>query len=389
MNHQAIEHEVARYVTAGVIQRTDANRPASPATGRRGHAGCRHRAPGPTTLLLTCVFAATLHLQPAVASPPLVQFDTGPTASCRVATPKKNAVTDPQHRLVQATLHVSALVSQPLEQRKLEYLYEIVNPTGSIQITDYNPKTELGSDVAGNIGVEKKKESTKSLGMNVSGTFEHFVRASGVGDMGAKDSLQLHYELKPRQSAILAAGTVQRGTGVYFKLRASSDSSLEGQRDFMIVMRVPTKWRADMVYLRCEVRDMGGGKPRVVNTASFVIGLYVAGDDEAMRAAETLIQTEAVLRRTVANRQQEIERQSMRSIVHRLGAMLDLYKPRIPKSWLARVIYGPTAVVRDDFTRRLPDDVEQCVLDYIRAKQRVYQLSGKRLLIMALSRNSS
>ena len=69
------------------------------------------------------------------------------------------------------------------------------------------------------------------------------------------------------------------------------------------------------------------------------------------------------------------------------SAMLDLYEPRIPDNWLDRIVFGPTGTVRDRFARRLPDEVEHDMLAYVRAKQRVYQLSGKRLLVMALPRN--
>ncbi len=336
--------------------------------------------------LLIATLLLTVNATAVLAADPAVRFDTEPTVVCQDATPDGFAKTAPNHRLVKATFRVSALVSETCDVDNIEYLYQFVGPTGNIRIVDFDPKTQLGTDVAGNIGVDKKRESTKSLGLNVSGSFENMVRATGVGDLGTKDSVQYHYELKAPKSAVLAAGTVDRGTGVYFKIRPSRDSTLEGAREFQLVMRVPSTWRADLLYLRCDVRDTRHREPRIVSSQRFVIGLYAAGDDEALRAAERLVQTEAILRRTVAEKRHEIERRATPTLIHRLGAMLDIYEPQIPNNWLDRVVFGPTGVVRDSFARRLPDEVEQRVLAYVRAKQHIYQLSGARLLVMALPR---
>lgn len=352
-----------------------------------GGSGRVRHTPISTSQLVLGMFITLMPAAAVFAAAPVVRFDTGPTASCSDATPAELAKIDPGHRLVKATMHVSALVGQSAARHDLEYLYEFVNPTGSVRFVDYEPKTALGTDLAGKIGVDKKKEATKSLGLNVSGSFEHLVRATGVGDLGTKDSVQLHYELKAPQTAILAAGTIERGTGVYFKIRESADATLEGEREFTVVMRVPTEWRADMLFLRCEVRDRGHREVKILNTSRFVIGLYRAGDEQAMRAAEDLLQTEAVLRRTVARKHAEIERLSMPSVVHRIGVLLDVVEPRVPKAWLDQLVFGPIGGVRDDFTRHLPDDVEQRLLAFVHAKQRIYQLSGNRLLIMALSRS--
>ena len=73
--------------------------------------------------------------------------------------------------------------------------------------------------------------------------------------MAEKRLSHIRYELKPPMEVMLVAGTVQRGTGVYFRLLPSRGSAWEGSREFVIVMRVPRHWRADMMYLRCEAQQ--------------------------------------------------------------------------------------------------------------------------------------
>jgi hypothetical protein len=229
------------------------------------------------------------------------------------------------------------------------------------------------------VSIEKKKENTKSLGVSLSGSFEHLVRGTAGTDLGSKDTSSIRYELKPPMEVVLVAGTIERGTGVYFKMRPSPERSLEGTREFLVVMRVPQSWRGDVMYVRCEAQQNRRGKLDTQAVERFVVGLYAEGDEEARAAAEELISTEARLRRTVAEQRQAIAKQAVPSVVHRVGALLDVYDPRIPDTWLERLVYGSTSAAGHEFYDYLPQRVRQVADQYRYAKRKMYRLSAGQL----------
>jgi len=243
---------------------------------------------------------------------------------------------------------------------------------------DYEPKNSMDTRFAGNITHETKTESNKSLGVSLSGSFEQLVRGTVGSDVGTKETSSVKYDLKPPLEVVSASGTVQRGTGVYFKLWPSSSSSLEGSRDFALVMRVPAGWRGDVMYVRCEALEQRQDDMIPRGDARFVVALHAHGDDVVRVAAQELIRAETVLRRTVANRERDIRRRSVPSLVHHLGAVLDVYDPKIPDSWLDRLVFGPTDIESHEFSRYLPDDVRRVASRFGQAKRKLHQYSGGR-----------
>ncbi len=309
-----------------------------------------------------------------LAASPDIRFDTAYLVSCRdVTTPEFKAVNS-HERLVEGRFRITAMVEDGKLPEGMQYAYQILNPTQRVRIVDYQPQTQQATAVAGNVSVEKKKESNKSLGLSVSGSFESIAQGTAGSDIGTKDTSQIRYELKPPMEVVLVAGTMDRGTGVYFKLRPSPDEALEGSREFSVVMRVPDSWRGDVFYVRCEAQEDRRGNYTSLGVARFVVGLYAEGDEDAREAAENLVRAEATLRRTVAQRQRDIHKRSIPTVVHQVAALLDVYDPRIPDAWLDHLIYGPTNIEQYDFYGYLPPDVRNVADRYRQAKRRVYQL---------------
>ena len=345
---------------------------ACPVTSRRakGAVSRLSRSASPAAKILCFSSVVCLcALSPLLASSPDVRFDMAYLVGCRDVTTDEFAAANPKERLVEGRFRISALVDQADLPEGTQYVYRIVNPTGRLQIVDYRPKTRQSTAVAGNVSVEKKQESSKSLGVSLSGSFQNLVHGTAGSDLGAKDAAQIKYELKPPMEVVLVAGTVERGTGVYFKLKPSPDRSLEGSREFQLVMRVSRSWRGDVMYVRCEAQQKRRGQlvPRFVTR--FVVGLYAEGDEGARRAAEDLVLAEATLRRTVAQCQRQIQQRSVPSLVHKVGAMLDMYDPRIPDSWLDRIIYGPTSIEQNEFYAYLPAEVREMADQYRRCRE--------------------
>jgi hypothetical protein len=329
---------------------------------------------------LTCsaLLAPAAPAAPAASSD--VRFDVPFVVSCRDVTTDAFAATNPHQRLVEARFEITALPAAE-SLHDLQYVYRFVSPTGAVQIDDYTPRTSHTSPLAGNVSVERQHETSTSLGASLAGGLQPFVQGTADANVAAKDAAQIRYELKPPLEVSLVAGTVQRGTGVYFKLLPATESTAEGSREFVIVLRVSRDWRGDIMYVRCEAQQEQRGEVVSRGVSRFVVGLHAAGDEAARVAAENLNRAEHTLRHAVARRQHDIERRAMPTVVHRVGALLDMYDPRITDRWLDRLVYGPTDIARPDFVALLPDEVRTLLDRYTHAKRRMYDLSGSRLAL--------
>ena len=207
------------------------------------------------TAVWLLIFSGTLALaaEPALATSSEVRFDAPFLVSCRDVTTAEFAASSPHQRLVEARFDITALPADDESPQGLQYLYRFVSPTGSVQIVDYEPRTSQATQWAGNVSIEQHKETGKSLGVSLSGGHQPLAQGTAGTDRTEKSTAQIRYELKPPMEVILVAGTVQRGTGVYFKLLPSAESAWEGSREFVIVMRVSRDWRGDIMYLRAKL----------------------------------------------------------------------------------------------------------------------------------------
>jgi hypothetical protein len=333
---------------------------------------------------LGCLIAMVATLpEPALhAAPPQVRFDVGYTVGCRDVTSAEFREMNPDERLMEAKFQVSSLVQDGAEGDLIQYMYRIESPDRSVQIVDFLPKTTLASDFAGNVGIEKKQENSKSLGLSLVGSYDHLAKISGGTDHSAKDTSIVRYELLPSMDLLAASGTIQRGCGVYFKLKPSPRTSLEGAKDFVIVMRVPRQWRGDYVHLRCEatgyrrsvVRPLD--EPLNCGERDFIIALYAEGDELAKATAAQYVQTEAELRRTVALNRRDIYKRSYPTVAHEFGSLFSLVEPKIPDTWLERLLLSAPPASPDEIDRNLPSDVRNAVSRFAASKSQLQQLSG-------------
>jgi hypothetical protein len=181
--------------------------------------------------------------------------------------------------------------------------------------------------------------------------------------------------------AVAASGTLDRGRGVYFKLKPSRSTSLEGAKEFVVVFRVPADWRGDFLYLSCTAtgvkrsvvpplrEDVVCGKRR------FIVAIYSEGDRAARAAAERLVRAEWVLVRTISANRQAIQRQFYPTLAHKLGVFFDVIEPDLPDDWARLVLFGGTGVEFEHITEKLPATVQQAVSQYTVARREFSSLS--------------
>ena len=111
----------------------------------------------------------------------------------------------------------------------------------------------------------------------------------------------------------MASGTKDRRHAVFFKLKPSTQMTLEGERTFSVIYSVPQDWKADWIYVNCKA--IGFNRGVILDSqvesglAGYAVGLHLDGDENARSAAMTL-----------AKRQQEL--------------LDELAKTKNAKSWL-------------------------------------------------------
>ena len=333
-------------------------------------------------LLLAAILGtgASIASRPAQAAPPEVSFDVTPSVGCRDVTTAEFAEANPDEKLIEVLIEVSSLIRQGKEGDLLQYFYRFDSPRRTLRIVDYTPKTTLASDVAGNVTIEKKQETTKGLGDDGHRALEWPVKLGGSGDLATKTLDSTRYELVPPKTAVAASGTLDRGYSVYFKLKPSRSTSLEGARPFTLVLRVPHNWRADYVHLSCTASAAAQGllgpldEELVCGRRKFVVALYAEGDASAKAAAERLVRAESELLKTISANRQELEKRFYPTLAHRVGAMLEGASATLPDNVAEAIVYGGRSPDKDMLALRLPAEVRQAVTKYTVARRALSSL---------------
>jgi len=326
-------------------------------------------------------FTASIVMPSVPAAGLEVSFDVTPSVACRDVTTDEFAKANPDERLVEARIEVSSLLRGGKEEALLEYFYRFDSPRRTLRIVEYSPQTTLASDMAGNVTIENKQEATRGLGMTVAAPLDWPVKFGTSGELGAKTLASTRYELVPPMIAAAASGTLDRGHSVYFKLRSSRSTSLEGAKSFTLVFRADASWRADYVHLTCTASRAAKGlfgpldEQTVCSRERFVVALYVQGDAAAKAAAERLVRAESELLKTISVNRRALEKRFHPTLVHRFGALFDGgASVAVPDNVADAVVYGAKIPDEDILDVRLPADVRQAVVRYTVARRALSSL---------------
>lgn len=325
------------------------------------------------SMLLLALFRPT-----SLVAADRVYFDVPTAVAVKDVTTEEFAAVHAGERLVELKLLVSAMVQGTASE--LELKYGIDFPARGLEIVDYLPKTTLASDVAGNIGIETHDEDLSTLGIAITGAQPPFT-GTLTGNSTDKDSRSVRYELLPPLETVAASGTLNRRTSAFFRMRATPRISVEGDKEFVLVLRVPATWRGSYVALRCEsfgeqTMATPPFKQRVsLGRAQFVVGLYLEGDEPARAAAHAFALAEMRLRSAAARHQKQLQRQAFPTVIHKVGALLSVTDPKLPSNWLESVIYSPPTHRGERVSHELPDAVSDAVSTYLAARRTLVELS--------------
>jgi len=252
----------------------------------------------PRILAVAALLGATLSAGPLLADGTQVTFDLPDTIQCRDVTPKAFAKAHPTLKVVEAKLRISARVTEGSESEIVDFLYVIASPDKRMKFQDYLPNTTLESTV-GNDRIEVAETTETSAATSADARVSYKIFAlGGTQNQSSKKTESNHYKQIAAKALVLASGTTDREHGVFFKLRPSKTASLEGAKEFTLLATVPKSWRGDWCTLSCaarvKIRSFLARTAVLPSVEQTQIGMYLAGDVEAMTLAEELRKVQEV-----------------------------------------------------------------------------------------------
>ncbi len=229
-----------------------------------------------------------------------VEFDFARTGECRDVTPAERSAQYPNQRLVEFTLPISVRFRDvPLDDVD-ELTVEISGAATGMRVFDFAPATQLTSDIADPIETTTTTKSARSLDGSLGGALPipyaaevaHVSPTINAGISKGETTTEKLNRLPPKH-AVVVSGTSSEGRGVFFKLKRSSQTSLEGVHEMAVTFIVPAGWRGGDVHVSCSA---GGQRKVLFMKQSTTLGsegdavrLYLAGRGTLRRVAKPVV----------------------------------------------------------------------------------------------------
>ena len=295
-------------------------------------------------------------------------------------------------KLVDIQLDVSALFTPGDAAVVTEYTVRVVSRHEEVQVADFSPRTEMHSDIFGTMQVSTNQDRVREAAIRGMGGYPGVGSAQGYAFYHDTNQENVQYARKPALEMVSAAGTLERRRGVYFKVRQSSQTTLEGARPFRVVFEVPNSWRADLLDVTIEAAGFehsGAKRARILSSERFVVAVYLENDDHAARVARNYVRQQQSLRNYAKTFAKTIEQRSFPTPIHKLGAKLDMYEPSIPARWLEDLIYQQGVSYNLTKLSHLPVDVRVAIMSYLDQKHLIESMSATREVPSLAARNVS
>jgi hypothetical protein len=307
------------------------------------------------------VFSFLIVTEVPSISADLVHFDLPPTAA---------ATTENDPNVITFTLRLSSMIQSPSMPRIDQWMVTCHPREEGLLVVDYSPRTETASDLSTPIQTKLSQEKTQSLGLHLDSSYSHVAGATAAADNGVKNIESVQFDRTAPVHAVTAAGTIDRGRGVYFKLRWTATQVLEGEKQFQVTLRVPQGWRGSLMDVsvradRTEKKFAGLDQETVtVGSAHFVIATYRDGDQDAYQYAIRLASAERELRTLAKTMEGHQSIRSLPQMLRHVVAKFDHDSQIADTRWVSRLISGRADPHLDKAINKLPMSLRIAALDY-------------------------
>ena len=206
-------------------------------------------------LLLLSLSPACGELPSFSSDAPEIAFDLPPTLECRDVTPADFAAAHPEQRIIRVEAPITLLLYHG-EPRRIDDVVIEIDGGDALRVFDYAPRTTLASEHAEPIEEKRTVHTDKTIAASLGGKLSGDVALTPTVSSGVSrnESKTETFTRLPPKEAVVVSGAIDGRTGVYFKLRRSSQSTLEGERLFTVDFVAPADWSGGEVEVRCVAR---------------------------------------------------------------------------------------------------------------------------------------
>ena len=262
---------------------------------------------------------------------------------------------------VEVSFPVSAIVIRGSEKNLREFVFHLEFLSHQAKVRAITPSTTLTSPVKGVIGVEEKKESKRSAGINVAGKYPDWLRFSALADAGQKTNTNLKFQRRASQRAIVVSGNTRRSRGAFLKFRPDLDRSLEGLQTISVLIEVPADWNSDLLKVRCRAMSKAGKKSRICGEQQFLIAVH---RDAASSSVREFVDAK---RRLLRSGKKFDQRRNQQTFDNALRALTSAFSSNgVPKDWLSKVVLDG-----DPAPAKLPAKLRRSAARYLAARARL------------------
>jgi len=246
--------------------------------------------------MLPICFVLAMPVQTTLAEDPTIAFDFGRTAECMDVTSIEAALRYPGEKIVELKLRVSVHLLAGNINDVEEIRIEVGDCDQGMRVHSFEPSTRMESNLSEDIQWSKTVETGKTLGASLGGeapvllgdVVAHITPTLNGGLSHREIITETQKRIAPKQ-AVVASGTVGQERGVFFKLRRSPQSSLEGVHELTVRFIVPETWRGDSLRVSCQAtgqeKFLWIKQQTTWASTRAPVAVYLAGDTKARTAA--------------------------------------------------------------------------------------------------------
>lgn len=250
---------------------------------------------GPVWLVSIAIMLPA-NFSPAQAARPAMAFDFPRS----IVVESHPLTDDPEHQIVSCAIPISVRLLAGDISEVQEIRIEIGDCDRRLQVHGFSPTTRLESVLSGDVEWSKTTETTKQFSAALGGEAPVFfgdavarITPTANGGVANREVItERQQRLAPKHVAVVA-GTTREGSGVFFTLRPTPQTSLEGMHRVTVEFVTPHNWRGDALHVSVsaagEEKFLWMSQPKVWAAKKSSVAIYVAGDPEARQAASTFV----------------------------------------------------------------------------------------------------
>lgn len=278
-------------------------------------------------------------------------------------------------KIIEVIIPVSSEVTLRDRSNVDEFRFDVYWNRNVYPIADYAPKTQTVSEIEGLISIEKSQDRSAGIGINFNAGYQKIGSGAAKADFSKRDGTRTKFQQVPQHEVLVASGTVQRGTGAFFRFHPSKTETLEGGRDLVVAYRVPLSWRGGVLKIECRAdghrKIIGQWRDPFDQTRAFVLPIYLDSDEQARQAAVNFVRTEQNLR---LNWQQHLQQNESSATGPTLFPR-STNNSGLPDQWMHLLIQSGNDAYLNKYKSQLSSPLATAANEFVTARQSLLSLS--------------